>query len=261
MNRGRVFLWTPDPRRRPGGSVTASVVPLPHLEARADGQLGLSGRFVVVRNAGALNERDPGSGAVRALRLGDAAPNADGDFLFEHGRGGGRVDKVPFAKTRRRDRYVQAARFGEVNTYFHVDRIADYVDRLLRQLGRRPLPRVIAVVNAHPATLERDGRGTRDGVRRPSGRWFPFQGGHYRVPAHKCSVAEHEPLSPDGELHLGPGWLLLEHGALPEAAGAPYRATASHNAGIIYHEYAHHIARHTADFAANAHSKRRKHLR
>lgn len=249
MNRGRVFLWTPDPSRPPGGSVATAVVPLPRLEAGAYGKVGLRGRFVVVRNGGAVNARDPWSGEVRALRLGDAAPNADGDFVFDPARGGGRVDKIPFAVRRRRTRYVQAARFGEVNTYFHVDRIAAYIDGLLRQLGARSLPRVVAVVNAHPAATERDG--IRDGVRRPSGRWFPFQGGHYRLPARTYTVSEPEPLSPDGEMHLGPGWLMLEHGALPEFAGARYRANASHNAGLIYHEYAHHIARHTADFAAN----------
>jgi hypothetical protein len=37
-----------------------------------------------------------------------------------------------------------------------------------------------------------------------------------------------------------------------EAAGGRYRANASHNAGILYHEYGHHITRHTADFQANA---------
>jgi hypothetical protein len=37
-----------------------------------------------------------------------------------------------------------------------------------------------------------------------------------------------------------------------EAARGPYRANASHNAGILYHEYGHHLTRHTADFRANA---------
>ncbi len=92
----------------------------------------------------------------------------------------------------------------------------------------------------------------RDGVRRPSGRWFPLQGGHYRLPGPTHTVAEPLPVSPHGEIHLGPGWMLLQHGALVEAAGGPYRANASHNAGIIFHEYGHHITHHTADFEANA---------
>ncbi len=250
MSCGCVYLWTPDPARPAGGYLTASVVPLPRLENGGAKSARLRGRFVVVRNGGAVNEPDPLSGGMRASRLGDAAPNADGDFLFEPGKGGGRLDKVALAEPDFRWRYVQAARFGEVNTYFHVDRIAAYVDGLLHELGASSLPRVVAVVTAHSAATERDG--LRDGVRRPSGRWFPFQGGHYRLPGRKYTVAEHEPLSSDGEIHLGPGWMLLEHGALVEAAGGRYRANASHNASIIYHEYGHHIARHTADFAANA---------
>ena len=43
----------------------------------------------------------------------------------------------------------------------------------------------------------------------------------------------------------------MHNGALVEAAGGRYRANASHNAGILYHEYGHHIVRHTADFRAN----------
>jgi hypothetical protein len=249
MNRGRVYLWTPERSGSLGGAVTAAVVQLPRLEAGGKSGLRLRGRFVVVRNGGAVNEPDPMGAGVRATRLGDAEPNAEGDFIFAPGRGGGRIDKVVLAEPDLRGRYVQAARFGEVNTYFHVDRIAAYVDGLLQKLGAVSLPRVIAVVTAHPAATEH--AGVRDGVRKPSGRWYPLQGGHYRLPARQYTVAEHEPLAPDGEMHLGPGWKLLEHGALVDAAGGRYRANASHNASIIYHEYGHHIARHTADFAVN----------
>jgi hypothetical protein len=44
----------------------------------------------------------------------------------------------------------------------------------------------------------------------------------------------------------------MEFGALAQAAGGAYRHNASHNAGTLYHEYGHHIHRHTADFRANA---------
>jgi hypothetical protein len=250
MNRGRVYLWTPERSGSVGGAITAAVVPLPRLEAGGKSGVRLRGRFVVVRNGGAVNEPDPLGAGVRATRLGDAEPDAAGDFLFAPGRGGGRIDKVAVAEPDFRGRYIQAARFGEVNTYFHVDRIAAYVDGLLQKLGAVSLPRVVTVVTAHPGAVEQDG--VRDGVLKPSGRWYPFQGGHYRLPARQHAIAEHEPLSPNGEIHLGPGWKLLEHGALVDAAGGRYRANASHNASIIYHEYGHHIARHTADFAANA---------
>ena len=83
-----------------------------------------------------------------------------------------------------------------------------------------------------------------------------FQGGHYRLPSRRYDVPELEPVSPCGEIHLGPGRQLLHYGALVERTGglyrARYRANASHNAGIIYHEYGHHITRHTADFQGNA---------
>jgi len=144
---------------------------------------------------------------------------------------------------------VEASHFGEVNTYFHLDRIAAYVDEMLHELGASRLPRVTAVVNAHHAATEVDG--VRDGVRR-SGRWLPFQGGHYRLSRRRCDVTEHDPVSPDGEIHLGPGWQLLEHGTLVEETARRYRANASHNAGILYHEYGHHLTRHTVDFLGNA---------
>jgi hypothetical protein len=159
------------------------------------------------------------------------------------------LDNVVLAPPDRRWRYIQASHFGEVNTYYHLDRVAAYVDELLSELGAKPLPRVTAVVNAHHAATEKDG--IRDGVKK-SERWLPFQGGHYRLPSARYDIQEYDPISSQGEIHLGPGWQLLEHGALVEAAGGRYRANASHNGGILYHEYGHHIARHTADFRANA---------
>ena len=265
MNRGRVYLWTDDSDRGLYGRLTATVLPLRHLDVSANEASGLSGRFVCVRNGGAVYEPDPTTKDVRACPLGDARPDTEGDFLFEPGRGGGRIDKVvfsggsssrteylesgvPFPEPDFRWRYIQASRFGEVNTYFHVDCIATYIHELLGELGCAPLPRVTAVVTAHPATTEQDG--IRDGVRGRN-HWLPFQGGHYRLPRRRHDTPEYNPIASAGEIHIGPGWQLLEHGALVEAAGGRYRHNASHNAGIIYHEYGHHIVRHTADFRAN----------
>jgi hypothetical protein len=229
--------------------VRSAIVPLTRLEQRSGASPGLRGRFVVVRNGCSVNALDPESGGTRPEDLGDAQADEAGDFLFEPGQGGSRLDKIAVPGPNRLRRYTQAARFGEVNAYFHLDRIAAYVDGLLQELAAVSIPRVIAIVNAHPAITEQDG--VRDGVRRPSGRWFPFQGGHYRLPSGRGKVVEHSAVCPTGEIHLGPGWMLLDHGALVEASGVRYRANASHNAPIVYHEYGHHIARHTADFAAN----------
>jgi fungalysin metallopeptidase (M36) len=266
MPRGNVYLWTPDSRSTLGGHLAVSSVPLPRLEACGDGCSRLWGRHVRVRNGGEINEPLPSGNGSRIVPIGDARPNIDGDFIFEPGRGGGRIDKVnwdgasaspaellesgvPFPEPQFRWRYIQAAHFGEVNAYFHLDMIADYVDGLLRELDAQSLPRVTAVVNAHHAVTERDG--IRDGLQRGD-RWLPFQGGHYRLPAARYDLQEHEPISPEGEIHLGPGRNLLQYGALVEAVCGPYRANASHNAGILYHEYGHHLTRHTADFRANA---------
>jgi hypothetical protein len=159
------------------------------------------------------------------------------------------MDTTPHPARDFRSRYVEASHFGEVNTYYHLDRIAAHVDDLCRELGAPALPRITAVVNAHHAATEENG--VRDGIRKGE-RWLAFQGGHYRLPARRHDPCERDPISPDGEVHLGPGRQLLEHGALVDAAGGRYRANAAHNAGILYHEYGHHITRHTADFRANA---------
>src|SRR6202011_2374508 len=247
MAHGNIYLWIPDRRDPLRGRVITSSVPLPRLDA---GGGRLWGQYVRVRNGGEINEPVGSGTGSRIVPIGDAIPNVDDDFIFEPGRGGGRIDKVnwdgasaspaeflesgiPFPEPEFRWRYIQAAHFGEVNTYFHLDLIAAYIDGLLRQLGGPSLPRVTALVNAHHAVTER--AGIRDGLERGD-RWLPFQGGHYRLPAEHYDLHEHEPISHDGEIHLGPGRNLLQYGALVEAAGGPYRANASHNAGILYHE-------------------------
>ncbi len=237
MNRGRVYLWSPDPSAPAGGRIRAGVVPLGQLDSDDPDATRLAGRCVRVMNAG----------FVETVGLGNAQPDEEGDYLFDPAFGGPRVDRGPLSPAMK-EGYIQAARFGEVNAYYHLNRIAAYVNELLSELGEASLPRVTAVVNAHCSAVNADG--ARDGVRY-NGGWRPFQGGHYRLPGPRMSLREPGPLSPDGEIHLGPGWELLNHGALVETAGGPYRHNTSHNAGTLYHEYGHHIARHTADFQAN----------
>ncbi len=249
MYYGRVFNWTPDPANMLGGRLTAALMPLERLNANCEALSRLCGRYVCVRNGGAVNKLNRVTGEVIATPIGNARPNSDDEFVFNIRSGGGRVDRTELVKDKFLWRYIQASHFGEVNAYFHIDRMAAYIDELLRELGASSLPQVKAVVNAHHAATESNG--LRDGLWR-SERWLPFQGGHYRLPARNYDLCETESLSPDGEIHFGPGWQLLDHGALVEAAGRRYRANASHNPGIIYHEYGHHIARHTADFRANA---------
>src|SRR5215467_14322388 len=122
--RGRVYVWIHDPLTFAGGRVSTSVESLPNLDQEGEGNGRLWGRHVRVRNAGEINELELGNGGVRAVPIGDARPDAGGDFLFEPSLGGARLDKVALPEEDLRRRYIQASHFGEVNAYFHLDRIA-----------------------------------------------------------------------------------------------------------------------------------------
>jgi hypothetical protein len=249
MNQGSVYDWVPDANAPLGGSIIKRLVDLGALYSDEQGQLRLQNNLVEIRNGGRQYKLDPESGTYDDIAIGNAKADINGDFIFEAGRGGGRLDKYPLEAEDFQWRYIQASHFGEVNTFYHLNKIALYVDELLRELGALPLPSIIAIVNAHHAVTEH--AGVKDGVPTTGGLLLAFQGGHYRLPSKRNTVVEHHPVAVDGEIHLGPGRQLLEGGALFEYAGGPYRANASHNAGIIYHEYGHHITRHTADFRAN----------
>lgn len=246
MSRGSVYQWLPSCTGPVGGELRREVVDLPGLQPFGSGPSFLSSRFVQVMNRGFL----PGSAgdAQQAEPIGNAQPDQNGDFLFEGGIGGGRLDLHPVADREMRRRYVEAAHFGEVNSYDHLQRIASYIESLLQDLGETSIPGVIAVVNAHDAI--RRFQGYCDGVMR-SGRIVAFQGGHYRRPSSRYEPLEFSEIREDGEIHLGPGRQLVDSGALFEVADRRYRANASHNAGILYHEYGHHIHSHIADFRLN----------
>ncbi|NHZ84332.1 MAG: hypothetical protein GWP19_00435 [Planctomycetia bacterium] len=246
---GQVYLWKPDPFIPSGGKIIKSTVELLHLDKPKNNKYKLSGRYVIIKNVGIVNI--PNNNTVSPVPMCDAKHNKHNSFIFEPFNGGGRMDKELFVSKLRRHKNIQAAHFGEVNTYYHIDKIASYIDGLLHELGERSLPQVKVLINAHNAIVEN--HRIRDGYRgKKSGKWLPFQGGHYRLSKNNLSkIRESNNIAPHGEIHLGPGWRLTKDGALPEFAECKYRCNASHNAGIIYHEYGHHITRHTADFSAN----------
>src|SRR6202023_2283073 len=98
MPRGNVYLWIPDPRSSLGGHVTVRSVPLPRLDPWNEGRGRLWGQHVRVRNGGEIKEPVPAGERTRMVSIGDAAPNAEGDFLFEQGREGGGMEKVNWAR-------------------------------------------------------------------------------------------------------------------------------------------------------------------
>jgi hypothetical protein len=234
VTEGRVYF--------PGehGGVLLDVRPLPRLLAPDR----LSGEYAEVRNGACVPSPD---GTPRAVMVPCAVADAQGDFLYMPGRGGARMDRCTVSR-RRVELHVEASHFAEVNTYYHLDRIAHYINGLLTELKAPSLPRVVAVVHAHNGCCHAS---PADGKARPGGL-RPFQGGHYRLPSSSYDVPELSTLSPTGEIHLGSGQRRLKCGALAQRVGKPYRHNAGHNAGIIYHEFGHHINCHTADFRANA---------
>jgi hypothetical protein len=140
---------------------------------------------------------------------------------------------------------AEATRFGMVNVLFHVTAVAGRMNRLLRELGAQELPPVHCVVGAHCGS-RLPGYGQDDADYR-HGRGLPLQGAHYRLSSLTTGVPEPAPVRPGGEIHFGPG----RHRE-PFAGRLSYLRNASHNPATIYHEYGHHLCRHTADFRLNA---------
>jgi hypothetical protein len=200
MSRGRVYVWKPDAQLDLGGEVSLQEVELLGLPTSPS---ALDGTYVWVRNDGSVQQRGLYYQVPRLATIGNAKPNERGNFFFDPGRGGGRLDKAEDPAPRFMARYIAASHFGEVNAYYHVDRAARWSETLLGELGARPLPRVGVVVNAHDGQRYFDD--VCDGVC-GTRRWLPFQGGHYRLSQRPYGPLEHLPIAPDGEIHVGPGW-------------------------------------------------------
>ncbi len=252
MILGQVYISEPSESEFTGIRVRMATVPLLHLNAPSSTGTGLNGRYVEVVNEGRINEPDNDAPGFLSVAIGGASPDSEGNFLYDPAAGGGRLDKRGPPKPLDRARYIAASHFGEVNAYYHITRIAERVDTLLARLGEKPLPKVRASVNAHDVATRpsnwRDAVPDSDGV-----KWLPVRGGHYRLPTKRDSDEEaHRETFRWGEMRLGPGLWTTREGWLPRVAGEPYSSNAAHNAGLIYRQYGHHIARHTADFRASA---------
>src|SRR5204863_2291405 len=127
----------------------------------------------------------------------------------------------------------------------HARRAALTANQLLVEIGAGPLPQLEVVVGAHFGS-KLPGYGEGDGDFRTGGL-RPLSGGHYRLSARTTGVPEPIPVSPSGEIHLGPCRYRK-----PFAGWVSYLRNAAHNPAIVYHEFGHHLCRHTADFRLNA---------
>lgn len=206
----------------------------------------LSGQHVEVVSAGWV--RHP-NGELAPIP--DAYPNADMHYLYPPRRGGVSPARNEQDGGHRFERIIDAARFGQVNAYYHAARMADYVHSLLEELGASPLPRVRILTSAH------------SGYDPMAGAFHPesvLAGGHYRMRNDRYyDPPENHTVATSGEIHLGPGRYFLKwgissldsQGRTRRLDGKPYLHQPSHNPAIICHEYAHHVVRHTADFRCN----------
>ena len=253
---GLVYPELPDPDL--SESILPRRVPLPNLVRDAGQPWRLRGRLVEVVNHGVLVERSPTSGEPRGRPMGNAeAATAEG-FQFRPCSGGPSPWKNEELEGAENERALEAARFGEVNAYYHADRALAYANELLAELGEPPLPLLRVVVNAHSASRLRGYR--RDDGDRSTGTLRSFPGGHYRRPTTvRESAFRHamDEMHAAGEVHLGigNGDIKDSRGQPVMVDGHPYTKIVSHIPGIIVHEVGHHIISHTADFRANRERK------
>jgi hypothetical protein len=168
-----------------------------------------------------------------------------GTLCFDPSQGGVRTRENRRARGAFNAIVSEANRFGMVNTLVHVTAAADRLNGLLRDVGGPILPPVHAVVGAHFGS-RLPGYGCGDGDRR-LGELRPMSGGHYRLSTRTTGVPEPVSVDPIGEIHLGPSRYRKPYAGWPS-----YLRNAAHNPAIIYHEFGHHLCRHTADFRLNA---------
>lgn len=171
----------------------------------------------------------------------------DGALRFDPKAGGVRTRFNRYANGAFNEDIAEATRFGMVNALHHMQIASRYVDQLLHELGGPCMPSVKVVVGAHSGS-QVQGFAQGDGdFRKSRGRMRPFTGGHYRLSTITSGTPEPIPVLPTGEIHFGPG--RFRH---PFAGNPSYLRNAAHNPATIYHEYAHHVCRHTADLRINA---------
>jgi hypothetical protein len=251
---GFVYAKLPDPDVP--DTIRPESVALPNLVREPGQPLRLRGLLVEVVNHGVVVDRDPKTGKLVGVAMGNAETSSPDGFDFRPRSGGPLTWQNEDAAGAENGRALEAARFGEVNAYYHADRTIAYANSLLAELGERPLPFLRVVVNAHSCS-RLPGYRKDDGDRRGGGKLWPFPGGHYRLPTTLKPEAPFrhpiDEMNPTGEVHLGIGnsYILNSRDRPVTVDGRPYAKNASHVPGIVVHETGHHITSHTADFFVN----------
>ena len=235
---GRVYRISTTPAGEVG--VALADVALEGVQVR-QGEL-VAGAVTVCSRA-VLVEVTP-AGELRGKPM-DPIRQVDGGLRYDPSGGGVRMRENRLAGGAFNNQVAEATRFGMVNALYHCQLAATKLNAILGEFGAPALPPLRLVVAAHSGSrLPGFAQGDADFRR---GQHHPLSGGHYRLSTITTGVPEPFPVAPTGEVHLGPGRHREAY-----AGEASYLRNAAHSPATIYHEYGHHLCRHTADFRLNA---------
>ncbi len=230
MTTGLVYIWEASGTEFTGGRLRTGTIELPHLRPTASKETGLRGRYVDV-----FNFHDVSSEAEPTTEPGEFV-----DYLFEPCAGGliGGVEER-----------LSASRFAEVNAYYHISLMAERIDDVLTQLGKKALPKVQAIVNAQEHGQSDSKRKRRD--QKDGGSQKPVTGVAYRYPIGGIDDPNGMLIPRYGELRFGPGSTWTDKGWLSQISGGTYLCNPAHIAGFIYQGYGRHVVRNIADIQAD----------
>lgn len=239
MTTGLVYIWEASGTEFTGGKLRTGTIELPHLRSATKSQPGLRGRYVDVFNFNDVSS-EPADGAAIPSQSEQVEPGEFVDYLFEP-CAGGMVGGV--------EERLSASRFAEVNAYYHISLMAERIENVLTELGKKALPKIQAVVNAQEAI--RDGAKDDRRTQPNNSTLKPVSGVAYRYPVKGIDDPTGMLIPRYGELQFGPGSTWTDKGWLSRISGGTYLCNPAHIAGFIYQGYGRHVVRHIADIQAD----------
>jgi poly-gamma-glutamate capsule biosynthesis protein CapA/YwtB (metallophosphatase superfamily) len=240
MTTGLVYIWEASNTEFTGGKLRTGTIELPHLRHEAGKQKGLRGRYADVFNFNDISG-EAGDGVTKISKGDQAEPGEFVDYLFEPCAGGmiGGVEER-----------LSASRFAEVNAYYHITLMAERIDNVLIELGKKALPKIQAIVNAHELGQEDKKKNSRAHPEKNSQK--PISGVAYHYPAKGIDDPTEMAIPRYGQLLFGPGSTWTDKGWLSSISGGTYLCDPAHIAGFIYQGYGRHVVRHIADIQADS---------